>query len=136
MILILIWTFLASVLHWCFTDPSFIITLLTLLIPGDNSYFIIAIGSAYVYFAILQLFYPLAGYFADIRYGRYKCVIGSLWNFIAGSLLVGICGLVAFSLILLPYDIHKWSYALMSVIIIFLGPPVINSISGYLKHLL
>ena len=136
MILILIWTFLASVLHWIFTDPSFIITLLTLLIPGDNSYFIIAIGSAYVYFAILQLFYPLAGYFADIRHGRYKCVIGSLWNFIAGSLLVGICGLVVFSLILLPYDIHKWSYALMSVIIIFLGPPVINSISGYLKHLL
>ena len=127
-ILILIWIFLASVLHWIFTDPSSVITPLTLQYFGGNNYFIIVIGSAYVYFAILQLFYPLAGYFADIRYGRYKCVIGSLWSFIAGSLLVGICGLVVCSFILLPYDIHKWSYVLMSVIIIFLGPPIIIGI--------
>ena len=126
-ILILIWTFLASVLHWIFTDPSSVITPLTLFHIYDNSSFII--GSAYVYFAILQLFYPFAGYLADVRYGRKKCVISSLWSFIAGSLLVGICVLVVFCLLYLPYDNnHKWSYALMSVIIIFLGPPIIIGI--------
>ena len=125
-ILILIWIFLTSVLHWIFTDPSSVITPLTLLIPGDNNYFIIVIGSAYVYFAILQLFYPLAGYLADVRYGRYKCVIGSLWSFIASSVLVGISVLVVCCLLPLPYDNnHKWSYALMSVTIAFLGLPII-----------
>ena len=129
-ILILIWTLLASMLHWMFTDPSSMITPLTLLIFVGHNYFIILIGSVYVYFAILQLFYPLAGYLADVRYGRYKCVIGSLWSFIVGSLLVGICVLVTVVfLVLLPDDnIHKWYYALMSVIIIFLGPPVIIGI--------
>ena len=65
-ILILIWVFLASVLHWIFTDPSSLITPLTLNYLGGRSYFIVVIGSVYVYFAILQLFYPLAGYLADV----------------------------------------------------------------------
>ena len=73
---------------------------------------------------ILQLFYPLAGYLADVRYGRQKYVIHSLWSFIAGSVLVGISGLVVFCLLILPYQ-DKWPYALLSVIIIFLGPPLI-----------
>ena len=60
-ILSLIWTFLSSVLHWIFTDPSSVITPLTLLYIGGDSYFIIVIGSAYVYFAILQLFTHLLG---------------------------------------------------------------------------
>ena len=89
-ILILIWTFLASVLHWCFTDPSSVITPLTLFHLGDKSYSIVIIGSVYVYFAILQFFYPLAGYLADVRYGRYKCVFGSLWTFIAGTVSIGL----------------------------------------------
>ena len=128
-ILILVWTFLASVLHWIFTDPSSVVTPVSLLYFFDNSSFIIVIGSTYVYFAILQLFYPLAGYIADVRYGRYKCVIGSLWGFIAGSVLVGICALVVSCLVILAYvNVHKWSYGLMSVIIIFLGPPVIIGI--------
>ena len=126
-ILILIWIFLASVLHWIFTDPSSVITPLTLMYLGGNNYFIIVIGSAYVYFAILQLFYPLAGYLADVRYGRYKCVIGSLWSFIVGSILLGICALVVSFLVIFTLygNVHKLMYALISVIIIFLGPPLI-----------
>ena len=47
----------------------------------------------YVYLAILQLFYPLTGYLADVRFGRYKCVIGSLWCFIGSSVsFIGIGG--------------------------------------------
>ena len=122
-VMILIWSFLASMLHWIFTDPSSVSTPLTLFSSGDNYYSITVIGSVYVYFAILQVFYPLAGYLADVRYGRQKCVIGSLCSFFPGTLLIGISvPLLVCSLAFLPYDIHKWSYALMSVIILFLGP--------------
>ena len=121
-VIILIWSFLASMVHWIFTDPSSVITPLTLLPLGENYYFISVIGSVYVYFAILQIFYPLAGYLADVRYGRQKCVIGSLWSFFMGTILLGISGLLLCCVLFLPYDIHKWSYAVMSVIILFLGP--------------
>ena len=126
-ILILVWSFLASMLHWFFTDPTFLITPLILLTSGYSYSFITFVGSVYVYFAILQLFYPLAGYLADVRYGRKKCIIGSLWSFIAGSILVGICGLVTFGLYktFFAYGIHKWSYAFISVIILFLLQPLI-----------
>ena len=48
----------------------------------------------YSLFALLYLFYPLAGCLADIRCGRYKAAIHSLW-FIAGS------GLVVFTCIII-----------------------------------
>ena len=117
----MIWSFLAAILHWIFTDPSSVNTPLTLFSLGDN---IAVIGSAYMYCAILQIFYPLAGYLADVHYGRKKCVIGSLCSFFPGTLLIGISGplLVIRCLVILPYGTHKWSYAVMSVIILFLGP--------------
>ena len=122
-VMILIWSFLAAMLHWIFTDPSSVSTPLTRFSLGDNYYSIAVIGSAYVYFAILQVFYPLAGYLADVRYGRQKCVIGSLCSFFTGTLLLGISGpLLVGCLISLPYGAHKWSYAVMSVIILFVGP--------------
>ena len=122
-VIILIWSFLASMLHWIFTDPSSVITPLTQFSLGKKYYFIVVIGSVYVYFAILQVFYPLAGYLADVRYGRQKCVIGSLCSFFTGTLLLGISGsLLSFCLIFLSYVNHKWSYAVMSVLILFLGP--------------
>ena len=128
-ILILIWSFLTSILHWIFTDPTYLITPLTISsLSNRHNIFVAFAAFIYVYFAILQVFYPLAGYLADVRYGRHRCVIGSLFSFIAGSILVGICVLAVFSLIFLPYDIHKWFYALMSVNIIFLGPPIIIGI--------
>ena len=71
-------------LHCIFTDPSTVITPLTLasLQVFDSYYmtlyFIAVIGTVYVCFAILQIFYPLAGYLADIQYRRKKCVVGSL----------------------------------------------------------
>ena len=62
-ILILIWSFLAGALHWIFTDPSSMITPLTVSNYAEvNYYFVAVIGSAYSHFAILQLFYPLADY--------------------------------------------------------------------------
>ena len=136
-ILILIWSFLAGILHWAYTDPGSIVNTVVM-----SNYFelqpdtvIVSIGSVCVYFAILQLFYPLAGYLADVRCGRYKCVVGSLWCFVGSSVLVGVgLGLVAvLSLNLYPYanDTHynsttHWlSNAAFYVIVAFLGPPVV-----------
>ena len=104
-ILILIWSFLAGVLHWAYTDPGSIITPLVILKNIQPDFLIVAIGSVYVYFAILQLFYPLAGYLADIRYGRYKCVVCSLWCFVGSSIMVGVGVPVGFSfLVMYPAD--------------------------------
>ena len=118
-------------LHCIFTDPSTVIIPLTIaslqVYDTYYMYFISVIGTVYVCFAILQIFYPLAGYLADVRYGRKKCVIGSLWSFFATTVLLGLFGLVALSLLgsYLPYHSHKWPYALMSVVVILLGLPVI-----------
>ena len=59
----------------------------------------------YSLFALLYLFYPLAGCLADIRCGRYKTAIHSLW-FIAGS------GLVVFTCTII----------LIVVYAVFIGP--------------
>ena len=42
-----------------------------------------------------------------------------------GTILLGISGLLLWCIYSLPYNIHKWSYAVMSVIILFLGPSLI-----------
>ena len=97
-------------------DPSSFITPLSL---GGRSYFVAVIVSAYVYFTVLQLFYPLAGYLADVRYGRYKCIVCSLWSFIAGSILFGISFVVAFALYLFIFFSGYWNYVFLSVTVIF-----------------
>ena len=134
-ILILIWSFLAGVLHWAYTDPGSIITPLVILNYIQPDFLIETIGSVYVYFAILQLFYPLAGYLADIRYGRYKCVVGSLWCFVGSSIMVGVGVALGFGLPLIypadgfiEYKNTEWlAYIAFIVIIAFLVPPVIIS---------
>ena len=135
-ILILIWSFLAGVLHWAYTDPGSIITPLVILKYIHPDFLIVIIGSVYVYFAILQLFYPLAGYLADVRCGRYKCVVGSLWCFVGSSALVVVGGILTMFLLsrldFLPdNDTHhsNWlSNGAFYATVAFLGPPVVVSI--------
>ena len=117
-------------LHCIFTDPSTVIVPLTTaslqVFDSYYMYFIAVIGTVYVCFAILQIFYPLAGYLADARYGRKKCVVGSLWSYFATTVLLGLFGLVALGLYFLPYDSHKqWPYPPMSVVVLLLGLPVL-----------
>ena len=69
----------------------------------------------YSLFALLYLFYPLAGCLADIRCGRYKTTIYSLW-FIAGS------GLVVFTcIIVLIYAAYIAPHGAKVVLIIGFG---------------
>ena len=65
-----------------------------------------------IFYAILQLFYPLAGLLADVHYGRYKCVVGSLWSFVGGSVVLYVVGFtVGYSPTYLKLGDHLWSYA-------------------------
>ena len=131
-VVILTWAFLASMLHWIILDPSSVITPLTLQHLGDGKYYFIAtIVIVYVYYACLQLFYPLAGYLADVRYGRYKCVTTSLWCFVGSTLAMGILGVAVVCSPLYLYQISETLsayYPMLSVIFLFLSPPLIISI--------
>ena len=125
-ILILIWSFLTSILHCVFIDPSVLIiplTVASLQVYDKFFYYILiaVIGTVYVFFAILQMFYPLAGYLADVKYGRKKCVISSLWSSITTTILLGLCGFVAVSLF---FD-RGWPYVVIRVIAILLGIPAL-----------
>ena len=63
-LLILVWNLIISFGMLGFLDPSWYIALFS----SDA----ISIGIVYGSSALLLLFYPLAGYLADIRWGRYK----------------------------------------------------------------
>ena len=118
-ILILIWTFFAHVLQCLYIDPYLMISLLTqLLSVGYDVNFICIIGSVYFYLAVVRFFYPLAGLLADVRYGRYRCVICSQWTFIGGTLLIGISVALGVFLYYLLRNSHSWLYILL---LVFLG---------------
>lgn len=60
----IIWNLIISFGLMSFLDPSFYTNL---LVGNDNSTVINSIGIAYGVSALLLLFYPLAGYLADVR---------------------------------------------------------------------
>ena len=86
-------------------------------------------GAIYAANAFILLFYPLAGYLADVKYGRYKTVTRSLWvmfcsNMLAiMSLVVGVIFLDAFGAISrrsdLFYVLFGFSIPVMSGLIFF-----------------
>ena len=79
---ILIWNLLVAIAHKSFIDPSFYTS--NLYLTGHIN--VIINLSTFGLSAIILLFYPLAGYLADVRWGRYKTVVRSLhcsfWAFI------------------------------------------------------
>ena len=82
--MILVWSALMYLLYGILLNPDISFTI--------NISFIITIQSGvYAFIAIWLLFYPLAGYLADVRYGRYKLVIfgiGFTWTAIIIPMLV------------------------------------------------
>ena len=86
---------------------------------------IFIIGSVFIFYALLQLFYPIAGLLADVRYGRYRCV-GSLWSFAGGTLVLYIVGFtVGHSPSYLRFSDHSWSCAILAVLLAVLVIPAI-----------
>ena len=137
-VVILTWAFLASMLHWIFLDPSSVITPFTFklqpLVDGKY-YFISLIASVYIYYACLQLFYPLAGYLADVRYGRYKCVITSLWCFVGSSLAMGIFSVALGCSPLYISEDSTAFFSVLSVMLFFLALPFMISMSIFFSSI-
>ena len=88
-LLILVWSSLVPLSFTDFLNQNLYLSLGTKLITDGSVTLSIQVIPPVVYslFAILYLFYPLAGCLADIGCGRYKTVVRSLW-FVSGSGLV------------------------------------------------
>ena len=75
----------------------------SLLSINPDSYLLSAIfgpgikvsSTNYAVNAFILLFYPLAGYLADTRYGRYKAVTRSLWLMFCSEVTLMACGILA-----------------------------------------
>ena len=82
--MILLWNLLLSLMYGLgmfIPDPNTVTGLSYFAqMPGGPAVLKIIFVSAYGYFAICFLFYPLAGYLGDVRFGRYKTVRCSLWT--------------------------------------------------------
>ena len=118
-ILALCWSLLAAVLQWYYSDPAVFI-----IIHGSFNNLTSVLIPVYGFFALLQLFYPLAGMLADLRYGRYKCVLGSLWCLIFGFPF----WLVLVGLVLFAVFPSAFKLSIMTVILVFLGVPTVIGI--------
>ena len=89
-LMVLIWVFLVVLVYLFVIDlDSYRVLLLT-----NIQYFRIAKSS---FPTVFVFFYPLAGLLADLKFGRYKVIIASLWMLVAGIpfVLLGCAFLVA-----------------------------------------
>ena len=75
-ILVLSWTVFVGILQFMIS------TLVLLLLLSEDVLQFIKLPSAivvfYASFALVYMFYPLSGYFADVYCGRFRIIIGSL----------------------------------------------------------
>ena len=123
-ILLLLWNFLMSTLYFNYYPYSVII----LIILVSRLDFLSVIVGVYAIFAIFQLVYPVAGLLADIRYGRYKCVISSLWAFVIGFCFLTVLSCTIIGMQYFPFDSRPWSYAILACVLVMIGVPTIISI--------
>ena len=119
--MILFWTFIMYFVHGIALDPNNSFSLLISVrrsleisayksskstFSGSIAY-IYVIGSAvYGMIAVWLLFYPLAGYLADVRYGRYKVVLCSL-KLMWFALIIFVSGSAVISAVFWPIYVAK-----------------------------
>ena len=121
--MILFWNILVELIFGLFADPGNLFVLVFNLFEvspfftRDVIVFYIMIGSGvYGVIAFWLLFYPLAGYLADVRFGRYKVVMCGLKTMWGSLLSLIICGVVICS-IGLPVILLKCSPSFCSIFI-------------------
>ena len=121
--MILFWNTLVVLMFGLFADPGNVFVSLFNLFgmypffTRDAIVFYIMIGSGvYGVIAFWLLFYPLAGYLADVRFGRYKVVMCGLKTMWGSLLSLIICGVVICS-IGLPVILLKCSPSFCSIFI-------------------
>jgi peptide/histidine transporter 3/4 len=130
-IIILCWNTLLTLLTipWLLPD-TYSLIIATLRHTSLQEASLIAVPSFYIFEAILYLFYPLAGYLADIKYGRYKTITRSLWLVFWSGVFLVIGGiLLACYLVLHSHDIVKMSALTVSLLAVGFGlPSVIGAV--------
>ena len=93
-LIILLWNLIITLGLVSLLDPTIYTSMYVDNIYSDSTKSLIVIGTLYGFNAFLFLFYPLAGYLADIRWGRHKTVINSLcfimWTLILLIVLGGL----------------------------------------------
>ena len=106
-ILILLWTSLISLSLMTVLNQNLYLSIGSLLFEHRSIVFSIQVTPPVVYslFAILYLFYPLAGCLADIRCGRYKTVVCSLWSITGSGLALFTCIMILISTVFI--DTHQ-----------------------------
>ncbi len=120
-IMILIWTALMSFIYGGFLNPENYFacsTYLLMLIPISFTSEMMN-SCIYAVFAFWLLFYPLAGYLADVRYGRYKVVRCSVCTMWCGLLTVIVIGVIV-NAIVVPIMITNQSYFVSAVSILLI----------------
>ena len=146
-IMILVWTALMSFIYGSFLNPEnyFLFTyILTRVNPILNSEVIDS--GIYAVFAIWLLFYPLAGYLADVRYGRYKVVRCSMCTMWCGLLTIvvigGIVNAIFWPLLLLIWSPPSFTalYAFfgtgMGMLVLFLLISLLIAFAGFLANVI
>ena len=125
----IIWNLIISFGLMSFLDPSFYTNLLA---GNDSGTIISSVGIAYGASALLYLFYPLAGYLADVRWGRHKTIVNSLCFILYGILmmicLVGLGAIASIPILIQDPDFSSLNTAqiiAMIVVCAVLGLPVL-----------
>ena len=88
--MILVWSAMMYLLYGSLLNPG---NVFTMNVP-DLTFTIMIETGMYAFIAIWLLFYPLAGYLADIRYGRYSVVIFGIGFTWTGLIVLAIVGAV------------------------------------------
>ena len=104
-ILILLWHFSTSLMYYLVLHPSSVIQL------GQIKWMMMVIGCT----SLSCLFLPLAGYFADVKFSRYKVLLCSTYLMVASVIII------AFVFFLWIYTIHSsnsYYYAVTSSLFI------------------
>jgi hypothetical protein len=90
-LIILFWNFIIALGLVNFLDPTIIYTSFG---GSESTVNLPSVGIYYGFNAFLFLFYPLAGYLADIRWGRHKTVINDLcfimWTLVLVTVFAGL----------------------------------------------
>ena len=72
---------------------------------------------------------PLAGLLADVHYGRYRCVVCSLWSFAGGILVLCVVGFTLGYSTYVKLGDHLWSYVVLTVLLaVFAIPAIVGSL--------
>ncbi len=143
--MILIWTALMSLIYGGFLNPenyfllTYLLTRVNQVGPVLNSEMIDS--GIYAVFAFWLLFYPLAGYLADVRYGRYKVVRCSVCTMWCGFLTVVVIGGIVNVILMLLNFIDSTPLSIFMVVVncalgLFLLFSLLIGFAGFLANVI